>query len=178
MDKHISENWQSEIRSVSTARFSAKLARGGVPRARTGCPYRKPRRPCSERTYAPCLKVSFRVRCPSQLSKEPRNEHLPGAVCLSPRSLCQRDCAGRRESGTAAPNRCAPALRQAPQAPQARPNLLVLAVTHLEGLAVCSGHRPAWDGHRMASPRLSVVLAMEVPQEAWQAEGGPGRSAI
>src|SRR5262245_31808220 len=42
-------------------------------------------------------------------------------------------------------------------------NLLRLAVTPLDGLAVQRGHRPARHRPRLAPPRLPTLLALEVP---------------
>lgn len=84
----------------------------------------------------------------------------------------------RREPGPPPAVVCAAAIGQASEAAQARPDLLVLAVTHLEGLAVCSGHRPARDGHRLASPGLPSVLVLEVEEPQRSAEDRPGAAGV
>src|SRR5262249_11681729 len=106
--------------------------------------------------------------------------------CAGPRSLdfSARPC--RRRRGRQ-PRERRPAVSTGRAAaigppPQGLPvgvgsTLLGLALTPLDRLAVDLGHRPARDSPRVASPGLSALLALEVPEPTGRTSSNrPGNS--
>jgi hypothetical protein len=102
---------------------------------------------------------------PFQQAKDGGIEYLQADQGSLKGNILKSRGSDRREPGSPATTGCLAQDCPTPQATQAGPNLLGVAVTTLDRMAICSDYRPTTDRNKMASRRLQTLLALEVSQE-------------
>ena len=97
----------------------------------------------------------------SASQRAPRDRQIQPEISARPRAGEPRPAATARHPG---------AMLETAAAPEARPDLLGLAVLSLVEMALRSRHRPAGNGRPLAPAGLQALLAMEVASENRVAE--------